>query len=121
MDLKLTNKRALVSGSTKGIGLAIATALAREGARVIINGRTEASVSAALSETRGSVPNAAIEGFAGDLATSQAADLLGTKFPAVDILVNNLGIFEPKPFEQIPDDDWRRFFKVIGFGGVSFR
>src|SRR5713226_1704926 len=118
MDLKLTDKRALVSGSTKGIGLAIATALAREGARVIINGRTEASVSAALSEIHGSVPNATIEGFVGDLATPQAAELLGTKFPSVDILVNNLGIFEPKPFEQISDDDWRRFFEVNVMSGV---
>jgi NAD(P)-dependent dehydrogenase (short-subunit alcohol dehydrogenase family) len=118
MDLKLTNKRALVSGSTKGIGLAIATALAGEGARVVINGRTEASVSAARAELLGSVPNASIEGFAGDLGTSQAAEALGTKFPAVDILVNNLGIFEPKPFEQIPDDDWRRFFEVNVLSGV---
>jgi NAD(P)-dependent dehydrogenase (short-subunit alcohol dehydrogenase family) len=100
------------------LGLAIATALAREGARVVINGRTEASVSAAMSEIRGSVPNAIIEGFAGDLATPQAAELLRTKFPAVDILVNNLGIFEPKPFEQISDDDWRRFFEVNVLSGV---
>src|SRR5207253_3004364 len=81
----------------------------REGARVVINGRTEASVSAARSEVLGSVPDATVEGFAGDLATAEAAELLGAKVPAVDILVNNLGIFEPKPFEQIPDDDWRRF------------
>ena len=118
MDLKLTDKRALVSGSTKGIGLAIATGLAREGARVVINGRTEASVSAARSEILGSVPSATIEGFVGDLATPQAAESLGAKFPAVDILVNNLGIFEPKPFEQIPDDDWRRFFEVNVLSGV---
>ncbi len=118
MDLKLTDKKALVSGSTKGIGLAIATALAREGARVIVNGRTEPSVLAALSEIRSSVPSASIDGFAGDLATQQAAELLGKKFPAVDILVNNLGIFEPKPFEQIPDDDWRRFFEVNVLSGV---
>src|SRR5258706_1955079 len=118
MDLKIVGKRALVSGSTKGIGLAIATALAREGARVVINGRTEASVSAALSEIHGSDPNAAIEGFAGDLATPQAAELLGTKFPSVDILVNNLGILEPKPFEPIPDDDWLRFFEVNVLSGV---
>jgi NAD(P)-dependent dehydrogenase (short-subunit alcohol dehydrogenase family) len=118
MDLKLTEKLALVSGSTKGIGLAIATALAREGARVIINGRTEESVSAALSEITGSVPNAKIEGLAGDLATPQAAGLLGTKFPTVDILVNNLGIFEPKPFDQVSDDDWRRFFDVNVLSGV---
>lgn len=118
MDLKLTDKCAFVSGSTKGIGLAIATALAQEGARVVINGRTEGSVSAALSEILGSVPNATIEGSVGDLATPQAAELLGTKFPSVDILVNNLGIFEPKPFEQIPDDDWRRFFEVNVLSGV---
>jgi NAD(P)-dependent dehydrogenase (short-subunit alcohol dehydrogenase family) len=104
MDLILTGKRALVSGSTKGIGLAIDTALGREGARVVINGRTEASVTAALSEILASVPNAKVEGFAGDLATPQAAELLGTKFPSVDILVNNLGIFEPKPFEQMTTD-----------------
>src|SRR5437879_13913374 len=86
MDLKLTGKRAIVSGSTKGIGLAIATALAREGVRVVINGRTEASVSAARSEVLGSVPGAAVEGFAGDLATPQAAELLGAQVPAVGSL-----------------------------------
>src|SRR5258707_15123888 len=98
MDLQLAGKRAFVSGSTKGIGFAIATSLAREKARVVINGRTEASVSAALSEILESVPNAAIEGFVGDLANPQAAERLGIKYPSVDILVNNLGIFEPKPF-----------------------
>jgi NAD(P)-dependent dehydrogenase (short-subunit alcohol dehydrogenase family) len=118
MDLQLTDKRALVSGSTKGIGFAIATALAREGARVVINGRSEASVSAALSELLGAVPNAKIDGFVGDLAMPQATDLLGAKFPSVDILVNNLGIFEPKPFEQISDDDWRKFFEVNVLSGV---
>jgi len=118
MDLKLTDKRAFVSGSSKGIGLAIATALAREGARVVVNGRTEASVSAALSEILGSAPNAKVEGFAGDLGTAQAAELLNTKFPSMDILVNNLGIFEPKPFEQITDEDWRRFLEVNVLSGV---
>ena len=96
MDLQLTDKLALVSGSTKGIGLAIATALAREGARVVVNGRTETSISAALSEIRGSVPKAKIEGFAGDLATPQAAEALGARFQSMDIVVNNLGIFEPE-------------------------
>ena len=118
MDLKLTDKRALVSGSTKGIGFAIAAALAREGAWVVVNGRTEASVTAALSEIRGSVPNAQIDGFVGDLATPEAVELLRTNIPSVDILVNNLGIFEPKPFEQISDDDWRRFFEVNVLSGV---
>jgi NAD(P)-dependent dehydrogenase (short-subunit alcohol dehydrogenase family) len=118
MDLQLTGKRALISGSTKGIGLAIAISLAREGARVIVNGRTDASVSTALSELRKVVLNANVEGFAGDLASPQACELLGKKFQAVDILVNNLGIFEPKPFEQIPDEDWQRFFEVNVLSGV---
>jgi len=72
----------------------------------------------ALAEIRGSVPNATIEGFTGDLATLQAAELLGAKFPSVDILVNNLGIFEPKPFFDIPDEDWERFFRVNVLSGV---
>jgi len=118
MDLKLTDKLALVSGSTKGIGLAIATGLAREGAKVIINGRSEKSVTDALAKIRSAVPNAKPEGFAGDLSDAATTAALVKRFPAVDILVNNLGIFEPKPFEQIPDDDWRRFFEVNVLSGV---
>lgn len=118
MDMKLTDKVALVTGSTKGIGLAIATALAREGARVVINGRSEQSVATARTQILSALPGAKIEGFAGDLATPQGAEVLLQKFPSVDILVNNLGIFEPKPFEQIPDDDWRRFFEVNVLSGV---
>jgi NAD(P)-dependent dehydrogenase (short-subunit alcohol dehydrogenase family) len=118
MDLKLGDKLALVSGSTKGIGLAIATALAREGARVVINGRSDTSVSAATAQILSLVPAAKIEGFAGDLAAPQAADVLHQRFPSLDILVNNLGIFEPMPFEQIPDEDWRRFFEVNVLSGV---
>ncbi len=118
MDLKLTDKLALVTGSTKGIGLAIVTALAREGARVIVNGRTEQSVATARAEVLAQVPKAALEGFAGDLATAPAAETLAQRYPAVDILVNNLGIYEPKPFEEISDDDWRRFFDVNVLSGV---
>lgn len=118
MDLQLTDKLALVTGSTKGIGYAIAAALAREGARVIVNGRTEASVAAARAELLAAQPDAKIEGFAGDLATAAAADALAAAFPSVDILVNNLGIFEPKPFEEIPDSDWQRFFDVNVLSGV---
>lgn len=118
MDLKLTDKLALVSGSTAGIGLAIATTLAAEGARVIINGRTQARVTAAMENIRAKVPNAKLESFAGDLATDTAARELAAKFPDVEILVNNLGIFEPKPFEEIPDEDWRRFFDINVLSGV---
>ncbi|HEY1170875.1 MAG TPA: SDR family oxidoreductase [Verrucomicrobiae bacterium] len=118
MDLRLTGKLALVTGSTKGIGFAIATDLAREGARVILNGRSEKSVAEAIVELKKAVPNALIESFTGDLATAEAAEALVKKFPHVEILVNNLGIFEPKPFEEIPDDDWRRFFEVNVLSGV---
>ena len=118
MDLKLRDKLALVTGSTRGIGLAIATALATEGARVIVNGRSEASVTAALAQIHERVPDAVLEGFPGDLATAAAAAQLVTCFPAVDILVNNLGIFEPRSFEDIPDEDWQRFFDVNVLSGV---
>jgi len=118
MDLKLAGKRALVTGSTKGIGLAIATALAREGTQMVLNGRTETSVAAARTEVLATVPHANVKGFAGDLATAAAAESLAKVFPVLDILVNDLGIFEPKPFEDIPDDDWRRFFEVNVLSGV---
>src|SRR5437867_362948 len=118
MNLKLTDKTALVSGSTKGIGFAIATALAREGARVIVNGRSEKSVAQAKGQIEQAVPDARIESFAGDLSTAAAVETLRQRFPLVDILVNNLGIFEPKPFEDIPDEDWRRCLGFDGFGDV---
>ena len=104
MNLKLTDKTALVSGSTKGIGFAIATGLAREGARVIVNGRSEKAVEEAKAQIKRTVPDARIESFAGDLSTLAAAETLLERFPHVDMLVNNLGIFEPKPFEDIPDE-----------------
>src|SRR2546427_11640140 len=118
MNLKLTDKTALVSGSTKGIGFAIATGLAREGARVIVNGRSEKTVAEAKQQIDQPVPDARIESFAGDLSTAAATERLLQCFPLVDILVNNLGIFEPKPFEDISDEDWRRFFEVNVLSGV---
>jgi NAD(P)-dependent dehydrogenase (short-subunit alcohol dehydrogenase family) len=118
MDLKLLDKTALVSGSTKGIGFAIVRQLAAEGARVIVNGRTDKAVAAATAQIRHVLPEAKVEGFAGDLATAEATEVLLRQFPAVDILVNNLGIFEPKPFDEIPDEDWRRFFEVNVLSGV---
>jgi NAD(P)-dependent dehydrogenase (short-subunit alcohol dehydrogenase family) len=118
MDLQLTGKLALISGSTKGIGLAIATGLAREGANVIVNGRSEKSIADALAKIRKAVPDAKLESFAGDLSDAATVEKLTRQFSAVEILVNNLGIFEPKPFEEIPDDDWRRFFEVNVLSGV---
>jgi NAD(P)-dependent dehydrogenase (short-subunit alcohol dehydrogenase family) len=118
MNLQLENKLALVTGSTKGIGFAIAVALAREGARVIVSGRAQASVDQAAHRIQGAVPGHKLETFAGDLSLEAVAEKCLEQFPAVDILVNNLGIFEPKPFEQIPDDDWRRFFEVNVLSGV---
>jgi NAD(P)-dependent dehydrogenase (short-subunit alcohol dehydrogenase family) len=97
--------------------LAIATVLAREGARVIVNGRSQSAVDEAAASLR-SATNGAIEGFAGDLSTAAAADEVARRFPDVAILVNNLGIFEPKPFEAIPDEDWRRLFEVNVLSGV---
>src|SRR6266513_1037329 len=118
MNLKLADKTALVSGSTKGIGFAIATGLAREGTRVIVNGRSEKAVAKAKEQIGQIVSDARIESFAGDLSTAAATEMLLKKVPSVDILVNNLGIFEPKPFEDISDDDWRRFFEVNVLSGV---
>ena len=118
MNLDLLAKTALVSGSTKGIGFAIASQLAAEGARVIVNGRTQAAVDSALARIRQTAPEAALEGFAGDLSSAAVTGDLLDRFPQVDILVNNLGIFEPKPFADIPDDDWRRFFEVNVLSGV---
>src|SRR5438046_4665061 len=118
MNLKLTDKTSLVSGSTKGIGFAIATGLAHEGARVIVNGRSEKAVAEAKGQIEQAAPDARIESFAGDLSTAAATETLLQEFPSVDILVNNLGIFEPKPFEDISDEDWRRFFEVNVLSGV---
>jgi len=118
MDLKLTDKRALVTGSTKGIGFAIARALSAEGARVIVNGRSDTSVRDALGQIRAAHPDAKLEHFAGDLASAAAAAELVRRWPEVDILVNNLGIFEPRPFEEISDEQWRRFFDVNVLSGV---
>ncbi|MEM6424418.1 MAG: SDR family oxidoreductase [Cyanobacteria bacterium P01_D01_bin.128] len=117
MDLKLQDKIALVTGSTAGIGYAIAAALAAEGATTIINGRSQASVDTAVAKLQ-SAAQANIMGFAGDLSIAEAAQNLYAQHPQVDILINNLGIFEPVPFEHIPDKDWRRFFLVNLLSGV---
>jgi NAD(P)-dependent dehydrogenase (short-subunit alcohol dehydrogenase family) len=118
MDLGLTSKIALVTGSTAGIGFAAAEALAREGARVIVNGRTAARVEAAVARLRRSLPRADVQGIAADVATAGGCDSIIRAYPAVDVLVNNMGIFEPKPFDEITDADWLRFFEANVLSGV---
>lgn len=118
MDLLLKGKHALVTGSTAGIGFAIAEGLAREGATVIVNGRSEARATKAVEKIRNKYPQANVEAFAGDLSTLEAFNLLKSRHPDVDILVNSLGIFNPQPFEEISDDEWRRFFEINVLSGV---
>jgi NAD(P)-dependent dehydrogenase (short-subunit alcohol dehydrogenase family) len=102
---------ALITGSTAAIGLAIATSLARENARVIVTGRTQ------IGEVKAATGGDAV-GFAGDLGNAAAAEELVRRHPGIEILVNNLGIFEPKPFEEIPDSEWMRLFEVNVLSGV---
>ena len=118
MDLGISGRRALVTGSTGGIGLAAARLLAAEGAAVIVNGRTQARVDAAIAAIRSAAPAADVRGIAADLATADGCAELFAAVPEVDILVNNLGIFEPKPFDEISDADWLRFFEVNVLSGV---
>jgi NAD(P)-dependent dehydrogenase (short-subunit alcohol dehydrogenase family) len=118
MKIELNNKRAVVTGSTAGIGFAIAAGLARAGADVVINGRTEQKVDAAKKSLLAMVPGAKIEAVAADLASAQGVADFVARAPETDILVNNLGIFEPKPFEEIPDADWTRFFETNVMSGV---
>jgi len=117
LDLGLEGKLALVSGSTAGIGYAIAEQLVREGARVIVNGRTATAVDAAVSKLNGIGAGSALP-FAADLGTAAAANDVAKKYPDVDIVINNLGIFEPKDFLEITDDEWNRFFEVNVLSGV---
>src|SRR5689334_15966706 len=112
LDLGLENKRALVTGSTAGIGLATARMLAAEGAIVTVNGRTERRVSAAVDRIRQQVPGARVEGIAADLSNAAGAETVIRRLSDVDVLVNNMGIFEPVPFEEITDADWMRFFET---------
>lgn len=118
MNLKLENKTALVTGSTAGIGFAIARSLAAEGTGVIVNGRTEARVSEGIASIRTSHPDAKLEPFVANLADAEAAIEAARRFPSIDILINNLGVYEPKPFEQITDDDWRAIIETNFMSGV---
>jgi NAD(P)-dependent dehydrogenase (short-subunit alcohol dehydrogenase family) len=118
MDLKLTGKIALVTGSTAGIGFAIAKSLASEGAQVYVNGRTQERVHAALAAIRSHTPKANVDGIVADFSGPTGAEAVIKNLRAVDVLVNNVGIFEPKPFAEIPDVDWYRLFEINVMSGV---
>lgn len=118
VDLKLTGKVALVTGSTAGIGFAIARLLAAEGAHVYVNGRTQERVDLATGAIRANAPLGRVEGIVADFSGPAGAAAVIDKLPEVDVLVNNVGIFEPKPFAEIPDADWYRFFEVNVMSGV---
>src|SRR5262245_38482205 len=118
MDLKLKGKRAFVSGSTAGIGFAVALGLAREGAEVVINGRTDKKVIDAIERIAGGTVGVRASGIAADLGSAPGVDRLLSQLGNVDILVNNIGIFEPKPFLEISDADWLRFFETNVMSGV---
>jgi NAD(P)-dependent dehydrogenase (short-subunit alcohol dehydrogenase family) len=118
MNYQLDRKLCLVTGSTAGIGLATATALAGEGAKVIVNGRTDDRVAEAIDKIRAAHPKAKLEAFAGDLSTVDDVDEVYERFPEIDVLVNNVGMYEPKPFEKITDDDWHKIIEVNFFSGL---
>ena len=118
MIIDLSGKTALVTGSTGGIGRAIAKGLAQSGAAVIVNGRTPAKVEATVTALKSEVPGANLRGVAADVSTAAGCEGLVRAAPDVDILVNNAGIFEPKAFVEIPDADWTRFFEVNVMSGV---
>lgn len=118
MQIDLSGKIAVVTGSTDGIGHAAALGLARAGAHVVVNGRGPDKVAAAIAAIKAAVPGADLEGVAGDLGDADGCDRFVAAVPKADILVNNLGIYELKPFFEIPDSDWERFFQVNVMSGV---
>lgn len=120
MDLGLANKHALVTGSTAGIGYAVAKGLAAEGASVVITGRTEAGVEAALKRLREAVPEGKVTGIAADCATAEGAAAVFQRVPELDVLVNNLGIYGRRPAFEIDDGEWQRFFETNVMSGIRF-
>jgi NAD(P)-dependent dehydrogenase (short-subunit alcohol dehydrogenase family) len=118
MDLDLKGKIALVTGSTAGIGFAIAKRLAGEGAEVIVNGRTDERVRETVAKIEKEIRGAKIRGISANLGSAEGCDKVVREASHVDVLVNNVGIFEPKPFEKITDADWEKFFTVNVMSGV---
>ncbi|WP_076591466.1 SDR family NAD(P)-dependent oxidoreductase [Herminiimonas arsenitoxidans] len=118
MNIDLSGKTAIVTGSTAGIGYAIAKGLAQAGAEVTVNGRTAAAVQRAVAQLKAEVPEAEILGIAADVGTADGCAILVEAQPATDILVNNVGIYGPQDFFDIPDEEWSRFFEVNVMSGV---
>lgn len=118
MKIDLTGKTAVVTGSTEGIGRAIALGLARAGATVVVNGRKQDKVDAAVAGLQQEAPGAEVKGLAADLGTADGAAAFIAALPACDILVNNVGIFNPQDFFEVPDEEWSRFFEVNVMSGV---
>ncbi|MEA2836954.1 MAG: hypothetical protein QOD89_1504 [Bradyrhizobium sp.] len=118
MNIDLSGKTALITGSTSGIGHAIARGLASAGAGVVVNGRSQAKVDAAVAAIAKAVPDSKVRGIAADVSTAAGCNALVAALPEVDILINNAGIFEPKGFFDIPDEDWTRFLEVNVMSGV---
>jgi NAD(P)-dependent dehydrogenase (short-subunit alcohol dehydrogenase family) len=118
MHIDLSGKSAVITGSTAGIGLAIAKGLAASGASVVVNGRTGASVDKAIARVNAAAPSAKVSGFAADLGTADGCEALVAAHPACDILINNVGIYGPQNFFEIPDTEWTRFFEVNVMSGV---
>jgi NAD(P)-dependent dehydrogenase (short-subunit alcohol dehydrogenase family) len=118
MNIDLSGKTALVTGSTSGIGFAIAKGLAGSGAEVVVNGRSQGNVDKALAAIAKALPNSKLRGIAADVSTAKGCDQLVAALPAVDILINNAGIFEPKDFFETTDEEWTRFFDVNVLSGV---
>lgn len=118
MNLELNNKRAFISGSTSGIGFATAENLLKEGAEVIINGRSQKSIDEALTRLRKVVPNGKVTGLAADFSDVNSVNQLIEQLGTIDILINNVGIYEPRDFVEIPDEEWYRFFDVNVMSGI---
>lgn len=118
MKIDLAGKTAVVTGSTQGIGFAIGTGLAEAGAAVVLHGRSRERADEAAARLRELVPGASVQGVAADLATAAGAEALGRAVPRADILVNSLGVFDPKPFLDIPDEEWVRTFEINVMSGI---